>query len=268
MIDSKRDSNPPAEHHRSQPPCRCELDWGLPGASEAASRGDIVVLVDTLSFSTCVVAAVHGGAVIYPCADRSEGAELARSYGAELAVRRVDVPLKGRFSLSPLTYLDITPGTRIVLPSPNGSACSQAAAQAGRLFLGAFVNAAAVASVVSQELRKIEQEKSVTVIACGERVTSEGTITDPMRFAAEDYLGAGAILSYLPFDKSPLARRCEAAYLHSRDRIDRILLNCQSGRECRSLGFGRDVEFASRLNSLNSVPVLREGHFERIEAQR
>jgi phosphosulfolactate phosphohydrolase-like enzyme len=48
---------------------------------------------------------------------------------------------------------------------------------------------------------------SVTVIACGERwnIPSED---GELRMALEDYLGAGAILSYLPYEKSPEARAC------------------------------------------------------------
>ncbi len=45
---------------------RCRLDWGRRGTHQAAERGDILVIVDTLSFSTDVVTAVHRGGIIYP----------------------------------------------------------------------------------------------------------------------------------------------------------------------------------------------------------
>src|SRR5579871_2107692 len=91
---------------------RCRLDWGRRGAQAAAERGDILVIVDVLSFSTAVATAVARGGRIYPCVDMEEAAMVARIFGGEVAVHRRDVPEKGRFSLSPLTYLDMEPGTR------------------------------------------------------------------------------------------------------------------------------------------------------------
>ena len=116
----------------AQSPYRCRLDWGRHGARAAAERQDILVIVDTLSFSTAVVTAVQCGGLVYPCAEDEQPGALAQRVGGEVAVRRKDVPAKGRFSLSPLTYLHLTPGTRIVLASPNGATCSRH--RAGRAF--------------------------------------------------------------------------------------------------------------------------------------
>ena len=136
----------------AQSPYRCRLDWGRHGARAAAERQDILVIVDTLSFSTAVVTAVQHGGLVYPCAEDEQPGALAQRIGGEVAVRRKDVPAKGRFSLSPLTYLHLTPGTRIVLASPNGATCSRYARAVPFLFVGAFVNAEAVATVVSHLL--------------------------------------------------------------------------------------------------------------------
>src|SRR5689334_9619168 len=51
----------------AQSPYRCRLDWGRHGARAAAERQDILVIVDTLSFSTAVVTAVQRGGLVYPC---------------------------------------------------------------------------------------------------------------------------------------------------------------------------------------------------------
>ena len=121
----------------AQSPYRCRLDWGRHGARAAAERQDILVIVDTLSFSTAVVTAVQRGGLVYPCAEDEQPGALAQRIGGEVAVRRKDVPAKGRFSLSPLTYLHLTPGTRIVLASPNGATCSRYARAVPFLFVGA-----------------------------------------------------------------------------------------------------------------------------------
>jgi 2-phosphosulfolactate phosphatase len=55
-----------------QKPYRCRFDWGRRGTRQAAERGDILVIVDTLSFSTTTVTALHRGGIIYPCSSHEE----------------------------------------------------------------------------------------------------------------------------------------------------------------------------------------------------
>lgn len=236
---------------------RCHLDWGRDGTHRAVERGDMLVIVDVLSFSTAVVTAVHHGGVIYPCSQDEDAAAFKQRIGGEVAVHRRDVPQKGRFSLSPLTYEHIEPGTKVVLASPNGATCSRYARQVLYLFAGALVNAQAVASAVSQVLEK--HALNVTVIACGERWKT--TLEDgELRFAVEDYLGAGAILSYLQQEKSLEASVCEGAFLYIQDKLEQVLWECESGRELREKGFGVDVQHAAQLNVYDSVPVMHKDY--------
>src|SRR5947209_9363220 len=96
------------------------VDWGRAGAVRAAARGDVVVIVDVLSFSTACAAAAAAGASIYPAASIEEARALAVEHDAEIAVRRENTPTLGRYSLSPDTMVEAS-GKRIVLPSPNGA---------------------------------------------------------------------------------------------------------------------------------------------------
>ncbi len=243
-----------------QHPYRCRFDWGRRGTHLAAERGDILVIVDTLSFSTAAVTALHHGGIIYPCSQYEEDPALfAQRVGAEVAVRRQDVPAKGRFSLSPITFEQIEPGSRVVLASPNGATCSRYARHVPYLFVGALVNARTIAFAVSSLLER--QAIDVTIIACGERwqVPSED---GELRVAIEDYLGAGAILSYLPQEKSPEARVCEGAFMHAQDQLETLLWDCGSGRELRAKGFEDDVIFAARLNVYDAVPVMSDDHLK------
>jgi 2-phosphosulfolactate phosphatase len=243
----------------TQHPYRCRLDWGRHGVRQAAERGDLLVIVDTLSFSTAVITAVHCGGFIYPCSAEEDAAALAQQIRGEAAVSRRDVPERGRFSLSPATYLHLGAGTRVVLASPNGATCSRYAGLVPYLFVGALVNAQTVAAVVSARLS--QEDLAVTVIACGERWNPPSE-DGALRVAVEDYLGAGAILSSLQYEKSPEARVCEGAFVQVRDDLDAILWECASGRELRQIGFGMDVQHAARLNVYETVPHLHEGRFE------
>lgn len=44
---------------------RCE--WGSQGVAQIAPISDVVVIVDVLSFSTCVEVAANNDAIIFPC---------------------------------------------------------------------------------------------------------------------------------------------------------------------------------------------------------
>jgi 2-phosphosulfolactate phosphatase len=236
----------------------CRLEWGRRGAEAAAERGDVLVVVDVLSFSTAVATAVENGAAIYPCGKEEDAGSLARRWGSEMAVRREDVPAKGRYSLSPETFQSVSGGERIVLQSPNGATCSRYGSRVPLLLIGALVNAASVAAAVS--LAVSTTKASVTVLACGERWSSphdEGHL----RFALEDYLGAGAVLAHLPthLTRSAEASLCEAAFSAAADRLPELLRDCDSGRELTDRGYLGDVEHAARLNTYTSVPVMRDG---------
>jgi 2-phosphosulfolactate phosphatase len=241
---------------------RVRLAWGWRGAHDTAERGDILVVVDTLRFSTAAATAVHLGALIYPCAtDEALYTALAQRVGGEVALHHPASPAPTRFSLSPRSFLAVEPGVRVVLPSPNGSTCSQYGSRAPALFVGALVNAQAVAGAVSHLLYGADH-LNVTVLACGERwrvPDEEGAL----RFAVEDYLGAGAILSSLAFPQTAEAQVCVAAFRSMRDQLDTALWECESGQELRAKGLGEDVRFAAQLNVYDTAPILRG---ERLEA--
>jgi 2-phosphosulfolactate phosphatase len=247
-----------AQHaqRKTQDTYRCRLDWGWSGVRRAAASGDIVVIVDTLSFSTTAITAVQHGGIIYPCASQEQAARVAQQVGAELAVMRKEVPAKGRFSLSPITFLTLESGCKIAISSPNGATCCGYGSQAPALLVGTLINARAVAATLSELLER-EPDLNATIIACGERwriPTEDGSL----RFASEDYLGAGAILSYLNYAMAPEANLCRGAFLQASNDIEALLWECNSGNELRDMGFEEDVRHAARLNAYETVPILRQ----------
>jgi 2-phosphosulfolactate phosphatase len=239
----------------SQSPYGCRLDWGEAGVQRVVGHSDIIVIVDTLSFSTTVAVGVSRGAMIYPCSSIEELQEIAHRTGGERAVGRHEVPAAGRYSLSPQTLTHAARGERIVLRSPNGATLSRMASSASHVLAGALVNARYVADVLNGLLAA--PDRSVTVIACGEREKETGG----MRVAIEDYLGAGAIIEGLSCTKSPEATLAGIAFAHARAQMAALLWDCGSGRELRAMGFGEDVTFASAVDSIAAVPVLRNGCF-------
>jgi len=226
---------------------RCE--WGLRGLVALAPLSDVVVIVDVLSFSTCAEIAVSHGAVVFPSAWKdSRAAGFARAVGAELAGARGQT----RFSLSPASFLHVSPGTRVVLPSPNGAALSLAAGQ-GLVLAGCLRNAAAVARAAQAV------GKRVLVLPAGEQ-WPDGSLQP----CVEDWLGAGAVLDTLPGELSPEAETARAAFRAAGAGLPRLLRDCTSGKELVDRGYGEDVVLAAALNVSDAVPVLRDGAYHRL----
>ena len=231
----------------------CRLEWGWRGARLAAARGDVIAIVDVLSFSTTAVTAAVRGAHLYPCTDETEARERASRHAAEIAVRREDVPARGRFSLSPCTYFQCTPVDRVALPSPNGATCCRLASSSPVVLIGCLLNASAAARAASISMSR--HDANLTVLACGEQwpnPSEEGQL----RFALEDYLGAGALLSALDLPMSPDAQVCRAAFNAVRGKLLEHLSECASGIELRERGWFKDVQHAAQLDRYDAIPLL------------
>ena len=226
-----------------------DCQWGMNGL-RAIAEGNTVVIVDVLSFSTATTVAVQSGATILPCEWNDErAAALAAAEGAELASKRG----RGRFTLAPASLRKVPAGLRLVLPSPNGSTLAWAAQDlhAAAVLVGCFRNATAVARWASQ------QGRDVAVVAAGER-WDDGTI----RFAIEDWLGAGAIIHRLPGNRSPEAESAAASFERLRHSIHQTLANCPSGRELIESGYPDDIDLASEIDADDVVPLLAGNAFK------
>ncbi len=239
----------------NQHPHRCRFDSGRRGVRDAAARGDVVVIVDVLRFSSCVAVAVERGASVYPCAWDADAAALAERIGGRVAT----APPGSRttFALVP-TFTEARRGETIVLRTGNGAECTLLAASAPHVFAGALVNALAVAHAVTRILDR--SDLCVTVVACGERL-SRPTDDEPTRFAVEDYLGAGAILSTIKHDLSPEARVSAAAFERSQGDVLELLLDCASGRQLHAWGLEDDARFAAQIDVCGTVPLLQDGRY-------
>jgi 2-phosphosulfolactate phosphatase len=79
-----------------------------------------------------------------------------------------------------------------------------------------------------------------------------------LRFAIEDYLGAGAIISNLPesLSRSPEAAMSEGAFRSVGGGIRDVLWESGRGRELQEAGYPQDVEHAAQLNAYDTVPRM------------
>lgn len=219
--------------------------WGPNGLRRLAPHVDALVVVDVLSFSTAVDIALSRGVIVFPYAwnNGTEG-DYAKDMNAVVADKG------GQWSLRPVSLVDAPAGLRLVLPSPNGSALTFGArdAGAGEVFVGCLRNAGAVA-------RALQEFDSVGVIAAGERWRSGGT--GPLRPAIEDLLGAGAIISALGRTSvSPEAMVAAAAFDGVVDRLAWVMRESGSGREHRDRINPENIDLAADHDISTVVPRL------------
>jgi 2-phosphosulfolactate phosphatase len=234
---------------------KVDFEWGEHGVARLAPRCELLIIVDILSFSTTVDLATARGAAILPFPSRDPAAAeaFAQAHAAHLAGSRWQITEAQPYSLAPSSVVSIPTGTRLVLPSPNGSTLTRLAAEhVETVIAGCLRNASAVAAYATQ------YAKSVGVIAAGERWRDDHSI----RFAVEDLLGAGAIIHALGATTcSPEAALAALTFRTVRPRLGEYVHGCQSGVELVEAGYAEDVALAVQLDGSTNVPLLRDGAY-------
>jgi 2-phosphosulfolactate phosphatase len=233
----------------SQDGFSARFEWGAEGLRALLPHVSTVVIVDVLSFSTSIDIATAQGARVYPARWRDErAAELARQHEAVLAGSAGT-----HWSLRPSSLVSIPNGIRLILPSPNGATLTAIAAESNAtVLIGCLRNASAIGALLRASAG------AVAVIAAGERwQVTEG----PLRPAAEDLIGAGAILHAMGGTPSPEARAAIGAFEAVQAGVLDTLWDCASGRELIEHGHPADVALAAELDASSIVPRLRPDGF-------
>jgi 2-phosphosulfolactate phosphatase len=238
-------------HYFSQHGFDIRLEWGLAAAQHLAQDADCVIVVDVMSFSTCVSIANDQGAMIapWPWKDAS-----AQTYAAEIGAQAASIDRRfsaETFTLSPASLLNIPAGTKLVLPSPNGSTIAfKAREQGGVVFSAGLRNRQATAAACGHFQR-------ILVIPCGER-WSDGSL----RPAIEDYVAAGGIIQALGTRlRSPEAEMAVAAFAAAQQQNFVALNQCGSAVELRERGFASDVELCLQMDVSSNACQLAGNFF-------
>ena len=239
-----------SSHGQSQYQVR--FDWGLEGARTIAVDADVIVVIDVLSFTTAVDVATSRGAEVV-VSGGPDAQALAERLGAVLAGPRGEGP-----SLSPASLTELAPDSRLVLPSPNGSALSAALIEHPAIVVaGSLRNRRAIADWALAQQGDKGDRFTIAVVAAGE-VRDDGTT----RFAVEDLLGAGAVIDALAdvgIDYcSPESAAASAAFTGLRNATGHLIGASASGRELAERGYRADVDIAIDLDVSSAVPVLGE----------
>lgn len=133
-----------------------QIDWGIDGVEFSLKNRDILVIVDTLRFSSAVVTAIANGFTIYPVSDRVVASRFAASISADFSGKQGET----KYTLSPLSFLKAskTDNKIIVLSSPNGAACAELIKEDDIAYVGCLLNAHAIGEQVTKIARKKKTE--------------------------------------------------------------------------------------------------------------
>ena len=246
------------DDHLAQSEHDVRIEWGPNGLRRLAPHCRAIVIVDVLSFTTCVDVALGRGAAVLPYRWHDGGEhDHAVRHDAVVAVGRDAVDDEHPWSLSPASLATIPAGTRLVLPSPNGAALAYGAAEAG----ARTVVAACLRNVSAVGRWLADHEGPIGLVPAGERWRGS---TGPLRPALEDLLGAGAVAALLAGvgrSISPEARAGAAVWRDGRGEIAELLRGTVSGRELVNGGWAADVDVAGAFDASDTVPVLDDEAF-------
>jgi len=225
---------------------------GPQGLRQAHRNHDIIVIVDVLRFSSAVTTAIANRFEIIPAAPLEAARRMAEEGGLALAGSTG----QARYSLSPIDYLNPSEPETVVLFSPNAAHCA-AQVDGGPAFIGCFLNARAVARITERMSR--EEGRNIVLMAAGERLEEE----HGRRFAIEDYLACGMILSESGMDMTAEAEMCQRCYEACKMDFAELVKGGQSGQSITARGLAFDLSHCLQRNIYEVVPLLAGGRIVR-----
>jgi 2-phosphosulfolactate phosphatase len=214
-------------------------------------RDKNVVVIDVLRASTTVITALHYGArEIIPVNTIESAVKVSGNLFGDVVLRggeRNGKMIEG-FNLgnSPYEYFsDAVKGKSIILCTSNGSPAMWKARYAKNLLVAGFVNVSAVV----ERIKEIQED--IYILCAGKNT----------QFCIEDAVSAGMIIKQLMEDEMEVefndsAVAAHALYKNSAKNLLKMARTSSHGKYLLDIGFEKDVEFCTTVDSFDVVPEL------------
>ena len=224
----------------------------IPPAEELADRA--AVAIDVLRATSTIITALENGAdTVVPVLAPEEAFQVARDNPERkfvLGGERKSVVIPGfHLGNSPLEYTrSRVEGLPVLFTTTNGTRAIRRAGEAAVLFIGAFLNAPAIA----KELLALGRD---VAICCA------GTHD---QFSLEDTACAGAILHYMSGPGSHLELNdmgyvAREIYRRYEGRVGDLLHLSEHGQNLLKLGLQEDLLFCSQVGTTTLLPRFAQG---------
>ena len=209
---------------------------------------DVAIMVDVLRASTTITVAMQNFSKIIPVKSIEEARSLAKEYNAILAGERRGTAIEGFDTGNSPIEISKFMGDILVITTSNGTRIMNG--MKAKVLVGSFVNAKAVAKKALDLA-----EDHIEIVMAG----VEG------KFAIEDFLGAGEIISNI-FNHE-LDEMALASYMASCDKniVNEAVKNSRSSQRLSEIGLSDDVDFCLMRNIYDSVPVYENGSIKGIK---
>lgn len=214
---------------------------------EKSNSNDLSIMVDVLRASTTITMALDHFQEVIPVVEHMEALNIAREKEALIAGERRGATLEGFDAGNSPIEIQKLSGETLVLTTSNGTRIMEG--MNSKVLVGCFTNARAVAMAA----KKLASEE-IEVVMAG----VEG------RFAIEDFLGAGEIISNL--QNQDLSEYAQAALMAVQDKnlVKDAVLKSRSAKRLSEIGFKKDVEFCLRTNISTNVPQFHDKSIKKI----
>jgi 2-phosphosulfolactate phosphatase len=214
---------------------------------EKSLSRDVAIMVDVLRASTTIAVALDNFNQVIAVKDKNKAIELAKKHQAVLAGEREGAKIEGFDTGNSPVEIKNFKGESLVLTTSNGTRILEGIR--AKALIGSFVNAKAVAKAASEMA-----DDHIEIVMAGVNG----------RFAIEDFLGAGEIISNLTdyeIDEMALS-----ACMASRDgeMVTKAVMNSKSALGLKKLGYNKDISFSIKKDIYNVVPIYKEGIIKRL----
>lgn len=208
----------------------------------------IVVVVDVLRATSCMVAGLGSGvASITPFAEL-EACRAMKHQGYRIAAERNGHKVDG-FDMgnSPYEYMATeSQGQRIATTTTNGTRAIELSKASQGIYIGAFLNLTALAADLRQ------RTEDILILCAGWKG----------RFNLEDTLFGGALIQHLADCATPLDDAALAAhtlYQTQQDNLTAFLMQSAHAQRLSGPSAARDIELCLSLDKFEVVPTLQNG---------
>lgn len=214
------------------------------------------VIIDVLLATTTIAATLcHGAKEVIPVMDYEEAYKIANTlsndsfiFSGESGGYRMD----GFLNPDPveLIQLNLT-GKTMIFSTTNGTVAIKKSIHAKKVITSSLNNGKAVARKLIEE-----QDESTILIICG---------GSHSRFAIEDFLGAGYLISELlkndisSWTLTDSARTAFQLYTSQANNIEKTIAQSETARFISTFGYKEAIWYAAQKGILDVVPVLEEG---------
>ena len=220
----------------------------VPGKVE----GKTVVVIDVLRATSVMIRGIGNGARCFiPVTSVEEAREKAKEINQKnvlLAGERDTRPVPG-FDLgnSPQDYTaEKVSGKTVIMTTTNGTKALNKVKMAKEIFIGAFLNASAVA-------KKLENSEDVVLVCSGTNNT----------FSLDDGMCAAMIVDLLPVKTriklTDFAISMLKAYRSGKQNLRQLLEDCYHLNLLIDRGFEADVNYCLQVDKYDIVPRMQAG---------